>query len=79
MQKENIVGQIHNSIYQNIQKKGFVAPIDVLMDNHVHLIVRMKELEPWHAMKYLNNKYSKFYNKKYHRNLKMGGLIIKHK
>ena len=32
MQKENIVGQIHNSIYQNIQKKGFVAPIDVLLD-----------------------------------------------
>ncbi len=39
----------------------------VLMDNHVHLIVRMKELEPSHAMKYLNNKYSRFYNKKYHR------------
>jgi len=32
MQKENIVGQIHNSIYQNIKNKGFVAPIDVLMD-----------------------------------------------
>ncbi len=32
MQKENIVGRIHNSIYHNIRNKGYVAPVDVLMD-----------------------------------------------
>jgi len=30
--KKNLVGQIHNSMYQNIRKKGWVAPVDVLMD-----------------------------------------------
>lgn len=32
MDKHNIKGQIHNSMYQNIRKKGFVAPVEVLMD-----------------------------------------------
>ncbi len=32
MNKKNIKGQIHNAMYQNIRKKGYVAPVDVLMD-----------------------------------------------
>lgn len=30
MEKKNFIGQIHNSMYQNIKKKGWVAPVDVL-------------------------------------------------
>jgi len=32
MDKKNIKGQIHNAMYQNIRKKGYVSPIDVLTD-----------------------------------------------
>lgn len=32
MDKKNIKGQIHNAMYQNIRKKGWVAPVDVLLD-----------------------------------------------
>jgi hypothetical protein len=44
MDKKNIRGQIHNSMYQNIQKKGFVAPVDVLMDIGV---LSIKDYENW--------------------------------
>jgi hypothetical protein len=30
--KKNLTGQIHNSLYQNICKKGWAAPVDVLLD-----------------------------------------------
>lgn len=32
MNKKNITGKIHNAMYQNICKKGWVAPVDVLLD-----------------------------------------------
>ena len=32
MDKKNLTGQIHNAMYQSIRKKGWVAPVDVLMD-----------------------------------------------
>jgi hypothetical protein len=44
MDKKNLRGQIHNSMYQNIQKKGFVAPVDVLMDIGV---LSIKNYEDW--------------------------------
>lgn len=44
MDKKNIRGQIHNSMYRNIQKKGFAAPVDVLMDIGV---LSIKAYENW--------------------------------
>lgn len=44
MQKKNLTGQIHNAMYQNIKKKGYVAPIDVLMDIGVLL---KKDHDDW--------------------------------
>lgn len=32
MDKKNLIGQIHNAMYQNIRNKGWVAPVDVLLD-----------------------------------------------
>lgn len=32
MQKENLTGQIHSSIYNQLEKKGFATPVDLLMD-----------------------------------------------
>ena len=32
MDKKNLTGQIHNAIYQNIRNKGWVAPVEVLLD-----------------------------------------------
>ena len=32
MDKKNLTGQVHNAMYQNIRKKGWVAPVDVLME-----------------------------------------------
>jgi hypothetical protein len=31
MDEKNLTGQIHNAMYQNIRKKGWVAPIDVFL------------------------------------------------
>lgn len=31
METKNVTGQVHNAMYQNIQKKGYAAPVDVLM------------------------------------------------
>lgn len=44
MNKKNIRGQIHNAMYQNIRKKGYVAPVDVLMDIGV---LSKKDYENW--------------------------------
>lgn len=44
MNKHNIIGQIHNSMYQNIKKKGYAAPVDVLMDMDV---LSKKDYEDW--------------------------------
>ena len=35
MNINNLKGQIHNAMYQNICKKGWVSPVDVLMDIRV--------------------------------------------
>ena len=32
MEKHNLKGQIHNAMYQKIQEKGYVAPVDILMN-----------------------------------------------
>jgi len=32
MDKKNLTGQVHNAMYQNIRKKGWAAPVDVLLD-----------------------------------------------
>lgn len=32
MDRQSLKGQIHNAVYQHIQTKGWVAPIDVLMN-----------------------------------------------
>lgn len=32
MEKYNLKGQIYNAMYQNIRQKGYVAPVDILMD-----------------------------------------------
>lgn len=44
MEKKNLIGQIHNSMYQNIKKKGWVAPVDVLVDIGV---LSKQSLEDW--------------------------------
>lgn len=44
MDKQNIKGQIHNAMYQNIRKKGYVAPVDVLMDIG---ILSKQDYEDW--------------------------------
>ena len=44
MDKQNIKGQIHNAMYQNIRKKGYAAPVDVLMDISV---LSKKDYEDW--------------------------------
>jgi len=44
MNKKNLTGQIHNAMFQNIQKKGWVAPVDV----HVGIGALSKHnLEDW--------------------------------
>jgi len=44
MDKKNLTAQIHNSMYQNIRKKGWVAPVDVFL----HIGVLTKEsYENW--------------------------------
>ena len=44
MDKQNTKGQIHNAMYQNIKKKGYAAPVDVLMDIGV---LSKKDYEDW--------------------------------
>ena len=44
MDKKNLTGQIHNAMYQNIRKKGWVAPVYVLLDIGV---LSKESLENW--------------------------------
>ena len=44
MDKQNITGQIHNAMYQNIKNKGYATPVDVLMDIGV---LSKKHYEDW--------------------------------
>lgn len=32
MEKKNVAGQVHNAMYQQLNKRGFAAPVDVLLD-----------------------------------------------
>lgn len=32
MKLDNLKGLVHNAMYQNLKKKGFVAPVDILME-----------------------------------------------
>lgn len=48
MDKQNIIGQIHNAMYHNIRKKGYVAPVDVLMDIGV---LTKQDYEDWRSGK----------------------------
>ncbi|MDD4018871.1 MAG: hypothetical protein PHV28_13115 [Kiritimatiellae bacterium] len=41
---KNLTGKIQNAVYQNIQRKGFVAPVDVLMDIGV---LEKNDYEAW--------------------------------
>jgi len=36
MNNGEMIGKVHSSMYNNIKKKGYVAPVDVLMDLEVH-------------------------------------------
>ena len=31
MDNKNLKGQVHNAMYQNLRKKGWVAPVDILL------------------------------------------------
>ena len=44
MNKENLTGQVHNAMYQQLQKRGYAAPVDVLMDLNV---LAKGEYENW--------------------------------
>ena len=50
MEKKNLIGQIHNAMYQNIQKKGWVAPVDVFMEMD---ILTKQDYEKWRFGKIL--------------------------
>lgn len=44
MKDGELIGKVHNSIYQQCQKRGYAAPVDVLMD--VGVLQRQK-YEEW--------------------------------
>lgn len=37
MDRKNLVGQVHNAMYQSLKSKGYVAPVDILMGTGVLL------------------------------------------
>ena len=41
---KDLTGKIQDAVYQNIQRKGFVAPVDVLMDIGV---LEKKDYDSW--------------------------------
>jgi hypothetical protein len=41
---KDLTGKIQDAVYQNIQRKGFVAPVDVLMDIGV---LEKKDYDAW--------------------------------
>ena len=52
---------------ETIQKHEFTLLYYVLMDNHYHLLIEAGEIELNTAIKWLNQKYSLYYNAKYNR------------
>jgi REP element-mobilizing transposase RayT len=50
-----------------IKETGFICYAWVLMDTHVHLLIKTSEQPLWKLMKPLNCDYAHYYNKKYHR------------
>jgi len=50
-----------------IKETGFICYAWVLMDTHVHLLIRTTELPLWKLMKPLNGDYAHYYNKKFSR------------
>lgn len=46
MKRENITGLVHNSMYQQIKKNGYAAPVQVLMDVGV---LCKEDYEKWRA------------------------------
>ncbi|WP_455617012.1 VOC family protein [Eisenbergiella sp.] len=46
MKRENIIGLVHNSMYQQIKKNGYAAPVQVLMDVGV---LCKEDYEKWRA------------------------------
>jgi putative transposase len=50
-----------------IKETGFICYAWVLMDTHVHLLIRTTEQPLWQLMKPLNGDYARYYNKRYHR------------
>ncbi len=56
-----------------IKESGFLCFAWVLMDTHIHLLIKTNEKPLWHLMKPLNSDYSRWYNKKY---IRRGPLFI---
>jgi putative transposase len=54
-------------VSRRIAETGFICYAWVLMDTHVHLLIRTTELPLWHLMKPLNSDYAHYYNQKYSR------------
>jgi len=52
---------------RRIKETGFICYAWVLMDTHVHLLLRTTEQQLWHLMKPLNSDYAHYYNKRYQR------------
>jgi putative transposase len=52
---------------RRIKETGFICYAWVLMDTHVHLLMRTTEKPLWQVMKPLNCDYAHYYNKKYNR------------
>ena len=50
-----------------IKETGFICYAWVLMDTHVHLLIKTNEQPLWKLMKPLNCDYAHYYNKKYRR------------
>ena len=54
-------------LVRRIKETGFLCYAWVLMDTHVHLLIRTTELPLWKLMKPLGGDYARYYNKKYNR------------
>lgn len=65
--------QYISMLSHRIKETGFFCFAWVLMNNHVHLLVKTNEKPLWRLMKPLNSDYSRWYNKKYRR---QGPLFI---
>jgi putative transposase len=52
---------------KRIQETGFICYAWVLMDTHVHLLIRTTDDPLWRLMKALNGDYARYYNLRYER------------